>query len=167
MQNNTSIKVDPVKTATSTEETIQVKTWILESLQNQINELKKDNTLLKDVANKRMMAKLATERNPEEKAVSISLLWKKVITSWSSMLDNEMYWDVQPDWKTVVWTERQTRELHFSDWTSLKMSYHDATRKTTSTEKLNVISISTKNGEIFYEVEYKGKTYTIEKTFIN
>lgn len=47
------------------------------------------------------------------------------------------------------------------------MSYVDFTKSFIIKESVDVISTTEKNGELFYEVEFNGKTYTLAQPFIN
>ena len=143
---------------------IPVKKDFLETLQKEIEGLKKDRDLLLSVADKRALA-MHYQRNQGDipKVINLRVIDEKVIVGWRNIKD-DVY-----DKGDNKWVEDQQTELLFEDGSSRKMRIKDFERLHTKVECKRLAVIKKEGGDIEFRLKRtdNGKEYLVNATFVN
>ena len=156
---------DPIKLDPTKEETIAVPKSLLETLQNDIAALKKNEELLMQVADKKQLA-LYYSRNKKDlpPIVKLRMLNNKVILGWRTIQD-----DVFEDSVTGRWKEIQVIEIIYEDGEKEKIALRDYGRRYVHISAKVLETRKKNDGEVILKVERKdnGKVYEVGVQYVN
>lgn len=170
---DTSGAVPPVETGEKKEKVVMItEKKLAEILKNveagfaeKIAELKKDNAILYEAADKTMLSKvLSRDKKSMGMTVMLSTLDGKVITGWRTVMD------IVEKNANGVWQEKQVMEIKLEDDSVVEHPYNKFTDIIASNRiNAKVLSRSVDEDE---NVTYKlkadnGKEYEISATFVN
>ncbi len=135
-------------------------------LVDEVKELRKQNEMLLEVADKRALAHYYSKNQKKiPKEIKLNLIEGRVVLSWK-MTRNEVY----KDSTTQRWIERQESSLLLEDGKTLEMPYTDFIRRYTQVPA-TVVSTSKdeETGKLVLKVSRldTGKEYSIEAEYIN
>lgn len=146
-------------------EVVSVPKALLESLQNNIAVLQKNEELLMQVADKKQLA-LYYSRNKKDlpPIVKLRMMNNKVILGWRTIQD-----DVFEDSTTGRWKEIQIIELIYEDGEKEKIALRDYVRRYVYAEAKVLETVKKEDGAVVLKVERKdnGKVYEVGVQYIN
>jgi hypothetical protein len=137
-------------------------TDIMQEVLHELRSLRQENEALKASVDQQKYA-AALNATSEDKRLQVRLrtFGGVPILSWSNLVRNEVRYVRGEE---IV--DQKTR-ITYLDGTEEELMYDAVFNNTNRTDWLPVNSTTLRNGKSFYAVEYEGKEYFVEDTFIN
>ena len=154
----------PPVTVKPKEDVVEVSKSTLEKLLNRVENLEKDNELLKEAADKEKIAKIARLKSGGKlvKTVNINVLNNKIVIGWSRVKD-DVYFDEQGRLH-----EEQIIAVHYEDGEKKEMDYRAFSRLRTSLKGEVVAETKDNDGNTNLKVMLAdGKEINIDIKFVN
>jgi len=144
---------------------IKISKEALVELKSVVDQLKKDNELLFQIADKRQMARLQAQRRAKmPDYINLRQLNGKIVVGWAMSEDKVEY-----DSARKVWLESQKVLVIYEDGTKEEMYLREFELKHTKVRCQKIGEVIDNSGRKAFKLVRldNGKEYTIDETFVN